>query len=520
MHSYSFWDALAETPGLSPTQQRAIAEALSEQHPDAAARFFARHDLDHGTRDHMVRHARNPRVLAALLSTPVVTGSHLLTAAKVLGADAVLPQAMRSRCDPKEVLFPLIAQLDHRAARRVAMTECEITPQIRCALIRAAARPPAALSNRPEKLTEAEREELHAVVKAWHDDVWALLEAAPARPLWPELVHDADSGRLITNLLLNRADDLDDQVLLTCLESAFPEDAAEDADQDDLFAGVFGATLTLSRVASVIERHPRAFLLHGPTLRHAIATATGELTREIREEGIYESSWDVFEALAAVCTSPALLADAAQCLSQAVPPTWQQRQPPTPKWNAARAQAADALARNPFCPAEALALLTPFLTDATAAHFVEHPDEQVREAAKSIVDQAMERIHQTEPAPQQRDPLTGLTVPADDSLTQQDDPATVLSSLLPLKGPAARRRETAKAILDSRYADASHLRQLPAALVLPHTGHASAVAALLVEELGDDTQAWDRFRSSVLRLTPSAPKTLEKLIHEATADTP
>ncbi|MFB7223593.1 hypothetical protein [Streptomyces sp. NPDC056227] len=58
----------------------------------------------------------------------------------------------------------------------------------------------------------------------------------------------------------------------------------------------------------------------------------------------------------------------------------------------------------------------------------------------------MERIHQIQPAPEQRDLLTGLTVPADDSLAQQDDPAAALSSRLPLKGPAARRRETAKAI--------------------------------------------------------------------------
>ncbi|WP_143676158.1 hypothetical protein, partial [Streptomyces milbemycinicus] len=482
MYSYSFWGALAEAPGLSPAQQRAIAEALTQQHPDTAARFFARPDLDHETRDHMVRDTRNPRVLAALLSTPVVTGSHLMTAAKVLGAEAVLLEAIRSRCDPKEVLLPLINQLDHRVARRVGMAEWGITSPIRCALIRAAACPPAALSSRSKDLTEAEREELHAAVKAWHDDVWALLEAAPARPLWPELVRDANSGRLITNLLLNRADDLDDPVLLACLESAFPKDAGKDADPDDLYSGVFGATVNLGRLVSITERHPRAFLLHGPTLREVIAAATGELTREIRKEGIYESSWDVFDALASVCTSPALLADAAQCLSQATPPTWQQRQPPAPKWTAARSQAADALARNPFCPAEALALLAPFLSDATAAHFVEHPDEQVRDAATRIVDQAVERIHQTGPAaPKQRNLLAGPTVPADESLAQQDDPVAALSAFLPLKGPAERRRETARAILDSRYADVSHLRQLPAALVLAHTAHAPVVAALLLQ---------------------------------------
>lgn len=111
-------------------------------------------------------------------------------------------------------------------------------------------------------------------------------------------------------------------------------------------------------------------------------------------------------------------------------------------------------------------------------------------------------------------------MPTDDTLAEQDDPAAALSVFLPLKGPAERRRETARAILDSRYADVSHLRQLPAALVLAHTAHAPAVAALLLQELGDHSQAWDRFRSNVLRLTPKAPKTLGVLIQESTTDTP
>ncbi|WHX15599.1 hypothetical protein QFW82_00435 [Streptomyces malaysiensis subsp. malaysiensis] len=272
-------------------------------------------------------------------------------------------------------------------------------------------------------------------------------------------MRDANSGQLITNLLLNRADDLDDLVLLACLDSAFPKDAGKEADPDDLYSGVLGATLTLGRLVKIIERHPRAFLLHGPTLREVIAAATGELTREIREEGIYESSWDVFEALANVCTSPALLADAAQCLSQATPPTWQQRQLPTPKWTAARSQAADALAHNPFCPAGALALLAPLLSEATAAHFVEHSDEQVRDAATCIVDQAVERIHRTGPAaPKQRNLLTGPTVPTDDILAQQDDPAAALSAFLPLKA----RQNAAARPLEPVFKLAPSGRDLPA----------------------------------------------------------
>lgn len=519
MHSHSFWDALAETPALSPAQQRAVAAALTErEHPDTAARFFTRPDLDDETRDQIIKDTRDPRVLAALLATPVVTGSHLTTAADVLGAERVLLAAIRSRQVPKDVLLALISQLDHRAARRMAMAEDHITPEIRCALIRAAARRPAALDRAPESRTDAEREEIVAASQAWKDDVWALLEAAPTRPLWPELMQDPDSGRLITNLLLNRADDLDDPVLLACLKSAFPTDAGRDEEKDDLFSGTLGASLILGRLAEITARHPRAFLLHGPALRDAIATAANEMTGEIRDEGIYESSWDTFEALAGVCTTPAILTDAAQCLTQATPPTWQQR--PTPQWIAARSQAAGALARNPFCPAEALVLLAPFLGEAAAAHFVEHPDERVREAATRIVDEATERIHQSRPtAPTSCTQPAGPAVPVDDDLARQDDPAAALSAFLPLKGPSAHRRETARAILDSRYADASHLRRLPAALVLAHAAHASAVASLLLEELGDHGEAWQRFQTSVLRLPPSAPKTLGALLEEATAGT-
>ncbi|WP_081239809.1 hypothetical protein [Streptomyces viridosporus] len=64
-------------------------------------------------------------------------------------------------------------------------------------------------------------------------------------------MRDANSGRLSTDLLLNRADDLGAPMLLTCLESAFPGDVAKDADQDDLLSGVFGVTVTPSRLASI-----------------------------------------------------------------------------------------------------------------------------------------------------------------------------------------------------------------------------------------------------------------------------
>ncbi|MFE7116299.1 hypothetical protein ACFU99_12855 [Streptomyces sp. NPDC057654] len=445
----------------------------------------------------------------------MATSSHLMAAADALGAERVLLGAMRSRRCPKDLVLKLIGQLDHRAARRVAMAEADIAPEIRCALIRAAARRPAALGRTAETRTDAEREEMLAASQAWRDDVWALLEAPPARPLWTQLVRDTDVGPLVTNLLLDRADGLDDPVLLACLQSAFGKDPRK----DDLFSGTLGASLILARLVKVTAQHPRAFLLHGAGLRDAVATAAGEMVNEIREEGIYESSWDTFEALASVCTTPAVLDDATQCLCQATPPTWQQH--PTPEWTAARSQAADALARNPFCPAQALARLAPFLSEAAAARFIEHPDQRVRETATRIADQAAERIHLPQPAePTQRNRSAGPPVPPDDTLAQQDDPAAALSTFLPLKGPAAYRRETAQAILDSRYIDISHLRRLPAAMVLAHTAHAPAVATLLLQELGDRSKAWDHFRNSTLRLTPSAPKTLGSLLEEAIADTP
>ncbi|MER8073170.1 hypothetical protein ABTZ59_33435 [Streptomyces sp. NPDC094034] len=428
---------------------------------------------------------------------------------------------MSSGRDLTETLLALIDQLDHHAARRVTMAWNPADPRVRCALICAAARRPVALSGDFRDLTKAEREELHSVSQAWHDDVWALLEPAPARPLWPALVRHAEFGRMITGILLHRADDLDDSVLLACLEVAFPAVSEEDADKDDLFCGTLGASLTLDSVARTTTRHPRAFLLHGPALRDAVAAAAAELTGEVGEEGIYESAWDVFETLAGVCTSPDVLRDAARCLDQAAPPTWQRHRRQTPEWTAARSQAAGALALNPFCPPEALTLLAPFLGETVAARFIEHPDELTRDTAARIVNQALERAHRTapaSPAPSHQPAIPA--VPSDDNLAEQNDPTAALSAFLPLKGPAARRRETAQAILNSRYADASHLGQLPAVLVLAHTEHAPAVAALLLQELGDRGEAWEAFRRSALRLTPNAPKALGTLIGESRAGTP
>ncbi|WP_267246595.1 hypothetical protein [Streptomyces sp. PR69] len=518
MHSYSFWDALAATSSLSSAQQRAVALSLVEQDPYTAARFFTRPDLSPEIRDEMVESTHDRSVLTALLATPAATTSHMLSTAKVLGAETVLHSAIRSQVTGLEELLPLVDELDSGAGCRVARTGQEIPPQLRMALIHAAVRPPAALANRPARLTEAQREELTATVSAWHDEVWALLDTAPTRPLWPELVDDPHSSRLITNLILNRAGDLDDSILLSCLESAFPKDTVKD--EDDILSGVIGASFTLGGLCRINQRHPRAFLLHGDVLRDVIASAAGELTREVDEKGIHESSWDVFEELATVCTSPAPLQDAARCLGQATPPAWQGRQSPSPQWTTARSRAADALARNPFLAAEALVALIPFLTDATAAHYLEHPDAHVREAASHIVARAHQRLQPTRPVHTRADQPRDPGVPPDNNLAQHNDPAATLSSFLPLKGPAARRRETAKAILDSRYADTSHLRQLPAVLVLAHPAHASAVAALLLEELKDHNQWWNRFRTSALKLTPSTPKTLEGLIQEATASTP
>ncbi|MEV7374503.1 hypothetical protein AB0O51_26930 [Streptomyces sp. NPDC090301] len=520
MHSYSVWDVLADASSLTPAQKRAMAQIFVEQAPHSAARFFARPDLDDETRDQMVNSTRNPSVLAAFLATPAVAISHMLSAATVLGAETVLLGATRSGWNSTEELLPLLEELDHEAACRVARAGRDIPPQLRSALIRAAARPPAALRDRPERLSEREREKLLAAVSAWHDDVWDLLDAAPARPLWSELVRDDHAGRLITSLLLNRADGLDDWVLRSCLESAFPKDPTQDEGQATRISGVLGASITFGRLADIHERHPRALLLHGPTIRNVIAGSTGEMTQEIREDGIDESSWNVFEAFAAVCTSPELLADAALCLSQATPPAWQARQPATREWIAARSRAADAMVRNPFFQAEALAPLISFLGAATAAHFVEHPDGRVRKAAALVVDQATEQGQSAQPVHERPDQPASVGVPGDAVLAQQDDPVAALSSFLPLKGSAARRRETAAAILDSRYAAPTHLQLLPAALVLAHTAHASAVAAVLLEELGESSESWNRFHSSVLRLTPSSTKMLGTLIREATVPTP
>ncbi|MFE4976921.1 hypothetical protein ACFRAR_33055 [Kitasatospora sp. NPDC056651] len=455
-------------------------------------------------------------MLKAMLATPVVTTEHLVTASNRLGAETVLLEVVRSRYDLHDDSLLLIARLDHAAARRVAESWQYFGPEIRAALITAAAHRPTVLDGDISKLSEADREKLKAAVGAWHDDVWALLSADPARNLWAELVRDEESGVLFANLLLNRAEQLDDHVLLACISRAFPN--ADEEPQENSIPGSVGAYIRLSTLADIVSRHPRTLLLHGQALGPLLTAVAGELIEAVRKKGVSELEWDAFSALAAICGSPGVLRDAADCLTQAQGPSWSQWRHPSGEWANARSRAADALARNPLCPVDALVMLAPFLSEAVAAQFLQHPDERVRESSQRIVDLAVERVHRAQPAtPVSRKQPVRPEVPTDDELSTVADPRTALADFLPLKGPAAYRRETALAILESRYADASHLRELPAVLVLSSTSQVRNAAALLQTELGDRPEAWEAFKHALHRLVPNATKTFGTLIDEVLA---
>ncbi|MGP9020337.1 hypothetical protein ACT1U9_18290 [Streptomyces sp. BR1] len=516
MNTQSFWSALADAPVLSPVQQSVVAEAVARlRAPDTGARFFSRPDLSDAVRHQLIRDTFDRQVLKAMLATPVVTTEHLLAAAEKLGAETVLLDMARSRWDLPDAQLRLVSLLDHAAARRVAETWQHFGPEIREALILAAAREPEelrALTEEGHPLSDADQEKLRAVAKKWHDDVWALLSAEPAARQWPALIADEQSGELITGLLLRRAENIDDPTLLACLRAAFPEDAADD--EEDTIWTVF---LPLSRLSDVVSRHPRALVLYSSVIGKIASSAAAALFTEAREKGVRGTGWKSLERLADLCTAPGVLQDAADCLAEASAPQWSSRGRHDPEWIAARSAAADALVRNPLCPSAALVALAPFLGAETAARFVGHPDEGVREAVARILEKATEQSMRSVPttASSPRKRPVHLAVPSDDALAESADPQAALAAFLPLRGTAAQRRETALAILDSRHTTAVHLREIPAVLALSSTAQAAAVAALVQAELGDDATAWEAFQSALHRMVPNATKTVGALIAEA-----
>ncbi|MFE1289564.1 hypothetical protein [Streptomyces sp. NPDC058751] len=513
------WEALVDAPSLSPSQQRVLAELVAQRGgTETATRFFTRADVTAETRAHLIRKAYDRQLIKAVLATPVVTTEMLLLAADKLGVETVLIEVARTRWDLQEAQLLLIERLDHASARRVAESWGYFGHELRTALIDAAIR------DKPQDLgkdiasdaqRKAEEDAYMAKVKAWHDDIWVLLSGESAKGLWPELIargRDHDSTRLIVNFLLSRAKELADETLWACLKSAF----ADDAPESDPDLGGWGAWLELERIAKIVSRHPRALFLHGVVLRPRVAALTAAVVADLREEGISTWDWSRLDPVAAVCTSPEALDDVASLVSTAVSPSWKRRSGPDPEWAAGRTKAADALAMNPLLPSAALALVAPLLSPAVAARFVLHPDEQVRKAAEEVVAQAIGKVRsERHGAPTSRKEPERPAVPSDDVLAESGDPRAELAAFLPLKGPAAHKRQVAEAIAASRFADADLLRQLPAPIALGSTAQASEVARLLQGDLGDNADAWEAFAEKVGRLTSNATKSLSTLIDEA-----
>lgn len=516
-----FWAALADAPSLSLAQQRTTAEVVARRgDPATAARFFARPEVTAETRALVIRKAYDKQLIKAVLATPVVTTELLLTAAEKLGPEAVLIEFARTRWDLEEALLLLIQRLDHAAARRVAEAWTHFGPELRTALIDAAVR---AMPEKPDSgiatddRRKAERDVWLAKVEAWHDDIWTLMSSEPAKSLWPTLIargRDHEGSGLIVNMLLSRADELPDGTLLACLKSAFSEAEPE----LDAELGEWEARMKLERLADIISRHPRALLLHGTVLNPLAAALAAAVIAHMTEEGVSEWEWSTFESLAAVCTSPDVLSGVAKCLTTASLPSWYGRRPDA-DWIAGRSKAADALVASPLLPVDALAAVTPFLGSATAARFVKHADDRVREAAEGVVAEAVMKTEYVRSIPSPRKESSRPSVPSDEVLAESRDPRAELAAYLPLKGPAAHKRQVARAIAASRFADAGLLRELPAALTLASESQAHKVAALLQEELGDDAQAWDAFAGKVTRLAPNAVKSLSALIGEARGGT-
>lgn len=513
------WAALIDAPTLSLAQQRVLAELLAQRSDaETAARFFTRPDVTAETRAHLIRRAYDRQLIKAVLSTPLVTTETLMIAAEKLGAETILTELARTRSDMREAQLLLIEKLDHASARRVATSWGFVGPELRTALIDAAVRdrpknPEKGVASDPAR--RAERDAWMAKVEAWHESIWALVSAEPAKGLWLELIARGaghESTDLIVNMLLSRAEELPDQTLLACLRSAFPGATPE----PELTSDGWRAQMELERLADIVARHPRTLLLHGAVLRPRTAALAAAVVAHARKKGISKWDWSHFESLSAVCTSPEVLEDAADLVSTASLPAWQRSERPDSEWIAGRSKAADVLAANPLLPSAAVARIAPLLSPSTAARFVEHWDQQVRKAAEEAVAHGISKtLSERHDARRTRKEPERREVPSDDVLAQSDDPRAELGTFLPLKGPAAYKRQVAEALAASRFADADLLRQLPAAIALGSTAHAPGVAQLLQRELGDNADGWEAFARKVGRLTSNATKSLSALLDEA-----
>ncbi|WHT22620.1 hypothetical protein N8J89_16610 [Crossiella sp. CA-258035] len=347
--------ALCRDPGLTEAQLHGVITTVAALEPHLLTELATRPDLRPPHRLAAVRHA--PAYLVRQLLDrwpPDVTLVHATATAHGASADLILYCATH---DLPDLAVSLARQLDADEVSYVAARWrnlfVDLPEQITIALVDAV-------------LTETEQVTLTGM-SDWQQRealrrlqlerdkrasvAWQLLEPVPQ--LWERLAGTGENAMLIRRILLDRPEELTDEVLLACL----PEVTYEQLGHDEFIAGI-----RLHQAAAMTRRWPRLREIAADELARVVSEAIADgWTPAGRYIG---PSWPELVALAELTSEVALLADAVAAIRDARPPERSSRdREAVMEWSRRRAEAVAALTANPATPRNELRTLVPALDE-------------------------------------------------------------------------------------------------------------------------------------------------------------
>ena len=469
--------ALARVRLSSPAQVRSLVTAVAQIQPGLLVELADRADLDSDLREHLVREA--PPYLVVELLESWAPDPGLVRA--VVEAHGALPELV-VLCGARgwmELAAELAAHVEWTRVRSLPArwskaVDVELPPSVQSALVEAALTerepsPDLASTNdweRREALDRLRQEQTE------RDQVaWSLLEGHPQQ--WASWARAGEHAPRIQRILLDHADELADEVLVTCV----PEVVGERLPDMKVLQGV-----RLSMAARYVRRWPRLREVAAEELRGLVTEVTGGDWKPVdRYSG---PDWNGIAALAELSDDTQLLTDTVAAVRNAEPSTYETRdRQRLERWHDERAAAVAALTTNPHVPRTELIAWLPTLDEKALGAILQHSEGELRSACAAQAS----RLRQV--AEEQRPKM--IEVPNDDELAEHDDPTAVLRTHLKnLKARAAQRDVTIDGLLRSRFTTPEILQALPAVRVLDAAEHAAQVAELLAEACGQDQQCW------------------------------
>lgn len=523
-HVISLWIRLADADSLSPLAVKQITEALAVDSTASAATiraFFDRPDLEAESRRLLIASAP-ATVCAQLLGSPhcdpslsaAALGAHpqsaevLAACAGSRHAAALMPEHLRALPIPTliDIAHAIRYSGYHALAEAILEVVAESSPDI--ASIEAQFEVPAEPGARLDVsgLLSAIR---HAH-KTWRDNVYTVLLAIDHKA-WPSLAKKADpQGSAVRTVLLECAERLSDDALMTCLPDLVSP-ADKWGDDEEIDGRSFGASRRLGALQRA-RRFPRFREIAGEQFAEVLNQAISLGWKpEARHEGF--ERWDELHAAAFFTQDPALIDALAQFTR---PPAESRRYLSSLDWQA-EAGRRTLLRLLLESPAVADATRTDILDTAStddlrAIGRSETTDEHVRERINRVLRTREQSAGQAVAAQlESRYPL-----PDDDELAADGDPQAALLALIrnTRQAPTARRVAALDHILASHHLTEEIAWHLPAARLLDHAEYGPRLAQELAELCGVAEERWQRLRSQASpSLSPnlSAYKLIERI---------